>query len=239
MLAHQRHPRGNPLIKEYLARDFRQPKDFASFLYIGQLLQARVIAFAAETIAAVMGFNWGSLYWQLDDCWPVASWSSIDYFGHWKALQFAARRFYSEILLSAHEEDGGLAFYGVSDRTAAAKAKLRVRVLDFDGKAVFEKTSDVEIAPVTSRVYAKYSDSELLGSASPTSVYVVADLAIDGKVVSTSRYLFQAVQGAGASATSRNDRGQRLEGRFHDRRRVERLGAGGVPSDRRLGCDVR
>jgi len=68
MLSHQRHPRGNALIKKYMERDFRTPKDFASFLYVGQVLQATVIKYAAEAHRRAMGRNWGSLYWQLDDC---------------------------------------------------------------------------------------------------------------------------------------------------------------------------
>ena len=81
MLSHQRHPRGNALVRTYMERDFRAPKDFGAFLYLSQVLQANVIQFAAEAHRRRMPYNMGSLYWQLDDCWPVASWSSIDYYG--------------------------------------------------------------------------------------------------------------------------------------------------------------
>ena len=74
---HHEQTRGNQLIATYLKRDFRKPKDFASFLYVGQILQATIIKYAAETHRRQMGHNWGSLYWQLDDCWPVASWSGV------------------------------------------------------------------------------------------------------------------------------------------------------------------
>ncbi len=191
MKAHQRHPRGNALIREYMLRDYAEPKDFDSFLYVSQVLQAEGIRVGTEHARRIMPRNMGALYWQIDDCWPVASWSSIDYFGRWKALQYAARRFYQNVLLSANEEDGAVAFYGVSDRTSPVRATLRVRVLDFSGKVLSEKTSDVEIAPLTSRVYAKLPVSELLGSADPTAVYVCGELTSGGAVLSTSRHFFR------------------------------------------------
>ena len=61
----------------------------------------------------------GSIFWQLNDCWPVASWSSIDYYGRWKALQYYARRFYAPVLVSPHVEDGAVKVYIVSDKTEA------------------------------------------------------------------------------------------------------------------------
>jgi beta-mannosidase len=91
MMSHQRHPRGNQLIREYMLRDYREPKDFASFLYVSQVLQAEGIKVAAESLRRSRPRTMGSLYWQLNDCWPVASWSSIDYFGRWKALQHYAK----------------------------------------------------------------------------------------------------------------------------------------------------
>src|SRR6266481_2431683 len=116
MMAHQRHPRGNQLIREYMLREYPEPKDFESFLYVSQVLQAEGIKIGAEHLRRIMPHNMGSLYWQIDDCWPVASWSSIDYTGRWKVLQYYARRFYGDILLSPHEENGNLNFYVVSDR---------------------------------------------------------------------------------------------------------------------------
>ena len=99
-----------------MLRDYPEPKDFESFLYVSQVLQAEGIRIGAEHLRRIMPHNMGSLYWQINDCWPVASWSSIDYTGRWKALQYYARRFYSEMLVSPHEENGSLNFYIVSDR---------------------------------------------------------------------------------------------------------------------------
>src|SRR5947209_17393558 len=127
MLAHQKHPRGNQLIREYMLREYPEPKDFDSFLYVSQVLQAEGIKVGAEHLRRIMPHNMGSLYWQLDDDWPVASWSSIDYYGRWKALQFYARRFYDDLLVSPHLENNNVEFYVVSDRTQATPARSEER----------------------------------------------------------------------------------------------------------------
>jgi beta-mannosidase len=168
MKAHQRHPRGNQLIREYMLRDFPQPKDFAAFLYASQVLQAEGIKIGAEHLRRIMPHNIGSLYWQVDDCWPVASWSSIDYFGRWKALQFYARRFYGDLLVTPHEESGKIAVYVVCDRVKETPAQLHVALMDFDGKVLMEKNADVTLAPLASRTYVDFDKSEVLTAVTPT-----------------------------------------------------------------------
>ena len=143
MMAHQRHPRGNQLIREYMLREYPEPKDFESFLYVSQVLQAEGIKIGAEHLRRIMPHNMGSLFWQIDDCWPVASWSSIDYTGRWKALQYYARRFYGDILLSPHEENGSLNFYVVSDRPQSTAAQLQVSLLDFEGHTLWSQQQDI------------------------------------------------------------------------------------------------
>src|SRR5919206_2093841 len=132
MLAHQKHPRGNQLIREYMLRDYPEPKDFESFLYVSQVLQAEGIKVGAEHLRRIRPRNMGSLYWQIDDCWPVASWSSIDYYGRWKALQYYARRFYNDLLVSPTMQNGYLKMFVVSDRPQAVPAKIRVTLMNFD-----------------------------------------------------------------------------------------------------------
>src|SRR5581483_970115 len=171
MLSHQRHPRGNALIRTYMDRDFRRPKDFASFLYVGQVLQATVIKFAAEAHRRAMGRNWGSLYWQLDDCWPVASWSSIDYYGRWKALQYAAREFFAPVLVSPVEEKGAVNVWGVSDRRTETPARLTVRLIDFQGRELWRKEQDVRLAPNASAVLLSMPRPQALGGAVTTRVF--------------------------------------------------------------------
>jgi len=114
----------------------------------------------------------------LNDCWPVASWSSIDYYGRWKALQYYARRFYAPILVSPHVEDGSVKVYIVSDKTEATPAVLRVRLMDFDGKVLLEDSHPVDVAALASKVYLDWPLKKLTdaGAADSSRVFVVADL---------------------------------------------------------------
>jgi beta-mannosidase len=98
---HQRNDAGNGKIINYLTNLFRMPKDFPSLIYVTQVLQAECMRTGVEYWRRNRRCTGGALYWQLNDCWPVASWASLDYFGRWKALHYAARRFNAPVLLSA------------------------------------------------------------------------------------------------------------------------------------------
>jgi len=192
MMTHQRHPRGNQLIREYMLREYPEPKDFESFLYVSQVLQAEGIKIGAEHLRRIMPHNMGSLFWQIDDCWPVASWSSIDYTGRWKALQYYARRFYNEILISPHEENGQLDFYVVSDRLQSTAAQLKVSLLDFQGRTLWNQEREIQVAALTSKSYGGIPVDELLAGKDPKSVFLFAELSVGGKTVSRNEHFFQA-----------------------------------------------
>ncbi|MGB6192302.1 MAG: glycoside hydrolase family 2 protein, partial [Terracidiphilus sp.] len=178
MLVHQKNNEGNSIIHDYLLRDYPEPKDFASFLYVSQVLQAEGIKVGAEHFRRSRPDTMGSLFWQLNDCWPVASWSSIDSYGRWKALQYYARRFYAPVLVSPHVEAGAVKVYVVSDRTTAQLATLRVRLMTFTGKVLLEETQAVRIDPLASKVYLEWPLARLTqaGATDTSSLFVVADL---------------------------------------------------------------
>jgi beta-mannosidase len=180
MLSHQRHPRGNQLVRTYMERDFRVPKDFGAFLYLSQVLQATVIKFGAEAHRRAWPYNAGSLYWQLDDCWPVASWSGIDYYGRWKALHYAARRFFAPVLVSAVEENGNMRVYVVNDRRTDVKAHLTLRLLDLDGKELSRHELGVVAKPTSSAVVWSTWKRDVLHGADPSRVVFVAELSEEG-----------------------------------------------------------
>ena len=104
MERHQRNAAANGKIMAYLAQTFRYPGSFDNLLYASQLMQAEAIRYGVEHWRRNRGASMGAIIWQLNDCWPVASWASVDYFGRWKALQYAAKRFFAPVLLSAEEE---------------------------------------------------------------------------------------------------------------------------------------
>ena len=186
MLAHQKNNEGNSIIHDYLLRDYPEPKDFPSFLYVSQVLQAEGIKIGAEHFRRSRPETMGSIFWQLNDCWPVASWSSIDYFGRWKALQYYARRFYAPILVSPHVESGAVKVYIVSDKTSPQPAMLRVRLMDFDGKVLLEENRSVTVTPLASEVQIDWPLKKLTdaGATDTSRVFVVATLSADSRTIS-------------------------------------------------------
>ncbi len=190
MLAHQKHPRGNQLIREYMLREYQEPKDFESFLYVSQVLQAEGIKIGAEHLRRIMPHNMGSLYWQIDDCWPVASWSSIDYYGRWKALQFYARRFYSNLLITPHVDGQNLNFYVVSVLIKPTQAQLNVSLLDFDGQVLMNTNKAVTVSALRSQSYLSIPVSSLLSGKDTKRIFLLCELLVDGKPVSSNEYFF-------------------------------------------------
>ena len=188
MLAHQKNTAGNAIIHDYMLRDYPEPKDFASFLYASQVLQAEGIKIGTEHLRRNRPRTMGAIYWQLNDCWPVASWSSIDYYGRWKALQYYARRFYNDVLVSPHQENGGLAVYVVSDKTTPVAGDLRLRVITFDGKVLIEKKESVQVAPLSSKIYLQLpiEESLIAKGIDPAKVAVATELTVAGSVVSSN-----------------------------------------------------
>ena len=104
MEKHQRCARGNALTMAYLQQMYLYPTSFECALYASQLLQAEAVRYGVEHMRRQRGVCMGTVYWQLNDCWPAASWSSIDYTGRWKALHYFAKRFFAPVLLSCCEE---------------------------------------------------------------------------------------------------------------------------------------
>ena len=104
MERHQRNNAANGKIMNYMYQTFLYPSDFDTLIYASQLLQAEAIKYGVEHFRRNRGRCMGAIYWQLNDCWPVASWSSIDYFFRWKALHYYARRFFQPVMISCHEE---------------------------------------------------------------------------------------------------------------------------------------
>jgi beta-mannosidase len=194
MQEHQKNTGGNERIRTYMLREYHEPKDFESFLYVSQVLQAEAIKVGAEHLRRQRPRTMGSIYWQLNDCWPVASWASIDYYGHWKALQYYARRFYNDLLVSPWEEDGNISVYVVSDKLQPAPADLRVRLLDFQGRVLLDKTQAITVPELSSKVYATFTQQELLTGTDAQHAFAVFDLMQNGKVVSHNLQMFDHIR---------------------------------------------
>ncbi len=134
MESHQKCEGGNKKILSYLADYYLYPKNFETFIYASQLLQADAIKYGVEHMRRHRGRCMGAVYWQLNDIWPGPSWSSIDYYSHWKALHYYARRFFAPVLLSVHS-DNKSATFNISNETmydieCTIKAGLRSNSFD-------------------------------------------------------------------------------------------------------------
>ena len=103
MEMHQRNTAANGKILNYISQTYLYPKNFDELLYCSQLLQADAIRYGVEHFRRFRGTCMGAVVWQLNDIWPVASWASVDYYGNWKALQYAEKKMFAPILLSCEE----------------------------------------------------------------------------------------------------------------------------------------
>jgi beta-mannosidase len=190
MQAHQKNKGGNERILTYMLREYNQPKDFESFVYLSQVQQAEIIKIGAEHLRRQRPRTMGALYWQLNDCWPVASWASIDYYGRWKALHYYARRFYDDALISPFLHDDKVDVYVVSDKLQALSGTIRARLLDFSGKVLLDQSKDIQVPAQSSAIYFSFDKADLTGKADPHRSFLVFDLAIAGKQVSRNLIFF-------------------------------------------------
>jgi beta-mannosidase len=193
MQSHQKNNGGNDRILTYMLREYREPKNFESYVYLSEVQQAEVIKIGAEHLRRQRPRVMGSLYWQLNDCWPVASWASIDYYGRWKALQYYAKKFYDDTIVSPFAHDGKIDVYVVADNLQPQTGTIHTRLLDFSGKVLAEQTKDVQIAAQSSAIAFTLDQKEFLATADPTKSFLVFDLDVAGKRVSRNTIFFGAM----------------------------------------------
>lgn len=177
MMAHQRAgANANKKIETYLLRSYPQPKDFESFLYMSQVLQGDAIRTAIEAHRRDMPYCMGSLFWQHNDCWPVASWSSRDYYGNWKAQHYYAAKAYRDVMLSTVVRGDSVQVYVVSDRRKSATGTLSLTVgrLDGTGAPLYSEKlrCDLPVAAVTTYDFPL---AGLLGGSAAADVYILAE----------------------------------------------------------------
>ncbi len=206
MECHQKSGVANKKILAYLADTYKYPTEFGTLLYASQLLQAEAIKYGVEHMRRNRGRCMGTLYWQINDIWPVASWASIDYYGRWKALQYMSKRFYAPVIISCKEE-------GETDTRSSVN--LERSVYGYETKAQLCLTNDTFSAVSgTVRWQLRSSDAKIIDSGeSVVSVdafsvkwleemdfdrtdvnnnYMSYEYEVDGNVVSEGTVLFTA-----------------------------------------------
>lgn len=149
---HQKHARGFQLIEAYMKRDFPVPDTAEDYIYMSQVLQAYGITKGIEAQRRAKPYNMGTLYWQLNDCWPAVSWSSIDYFGNWKALQYKLKRSYDDVLISSKIENDTVKTYIVNDNLEPEVGELLISISDLDGNVLWNDRREIVAQPNSSMV---------------------------------------------------------------------------------------
>ncbi len=142
MESHQKNGTANGIILYYLSDTYRYPKDFSSLLYVSQLLQAQAIQYGVEHWRRNRGVCMGALYWQLNDCWPVASWSSIDSLGRWKALHYTAKKFYAPFTGSICDEETRMSVYVHNEQRIAQSWRIQATVKDMDNRILWQQEKE-------------------------------------------------------------------------------------------------
>lgn len=189
--AHEKHSRGWEIIENYMKRDYFVPKDFVKYNYVSQLLQARGMQIAIEAHRRAKPYNMGTLYWQLNDCWPVVSWSSIDYLGNWKALHYQVKRSFENLVILPEEKDEVLNFYIINDELKTFEnVSLEFDILKFNGeKKGSAGTANSETLEANSILKFPFSLEEIIGDADRNEVFLHIMLK-DEKVIAETNYFF-------------------------------------------------
>ncbi|HPE40850.1 MAG TPA: hypothetical protein PLI77_07160 [Bacteroidales bacterium] len=190
---HQKNTAGNQKIFDYMSKRFNIPKSFENQVILSQITQAEAMAYGVE--------HWrrnrnnchcmGALYWQINDCWPVASWSSIDYYGRWKALHYFAKRFYSPLYINAYETDHYFEIWLCNDSVVKFNGKYQWTLLDLSGKIQY-RYQDKLMAPGLFSTLAQRVNISDIGVDVSQSVLYFEAFDESGRLISDGFKLFSA-----------------------------------------------
>lgn len=176
---HQRSRGGNSKITEMMTRYFRVPEGFGNFIFLSQIQQGLAIKSGVEFWRHLRPVCMGTLYWQLNDVWPVCSWSSLEYSGKWKCLHYMAKRFYAPVIVTAFQnQENELEIWVVNDQDKAEDVTITMQVLDFGADVKWEEKVHREVLAGEARIIAKYPVKEL--APSPNEVFLHLELEGDG-----------------------------------------------------------
>lgn len=191
MNAHQKASIGNFLIKKTMALYYKVPEKFEDLIYAGLILQGQGMRHGIEAHRRHRPYCMGSLPWQLNDSWPVVSWSSIDYYGNWKAMHYQIRRAFAPVLVDAIKEGNNLSYYIMSDRLTDEELTLNLELMDFNGKVYRKQKVDGLLPANTSKLfYQEPVEQALAGRDSATTFMHMVVKSKKGEVLSDEIYYF-------------------------------------------------
>jgi beta-mannosidase len=191
MESHQKCASGNEKILYYIAENYKYPKDFSSLIYASQLIQAEGLRYGVEHWRRNRGRCMGAIYWQLNDCWPVASWASIDYFGRWKALHYSAKKFFSPILISACEEGTDVSLHVSNETLKAVNGTLVWTLMDANSSVIQASEKDVTVDALSSKECEVLDFSSILDTIEKKrNSYLEYKFVVNGEIISSGTVLF-------------------------------------------------
>jgi beta-mannosidase len=186
MKAHNKASGGNALLDKYIAMSYRAPKDFDSYIYVSQVLQAEGMKLALETHRRWMPFTMGSLFWQMNDVWPVASWSCLDFQNNPKPFYYTAKKAFDPVIVVPANHKNDFSVSVVSDKRESFNAKAEMKILDFNGKVLWSKNVSVSMPANTSKEWFKTKTSELVAKMDTTQIIFSVKLKNGDKLLASN-----------------------------------------------------
>ncbi|MFH1936428.1 MAG: glycoside hydrolase family 2 protein, partial [Bacteroidota bacterium] len=176
MKAHQKSSVGYETIQEYMEHYYKVPTDFSMYGYVSQLLQADGLKTAIDAHRRAKPTCMGTLYWQLNDSWPVISWSTRDYFGKKKASYWAAYHAYRDFFVSPVMEGDRLKVYATFDEPENQQAELRVVLVDFDGKVLWQEVKTYDFSAKKTEIVTDTNLSSYLAGVDKSNLFIYAQI---------------------------------------------------------------
>ncbi|MDR2131062.1 MAG: glycoside hydrolase family 2 protein [Odoribacteraceae bacterium] len=194
MNAHQRSGVGNRQIRRYMELDYAVPGEFEQFLYLSQVVQAKAIRAAFHAHRRNMPYCMGSLLWQLNDCWPAASWSIIDYYHRWKAAYYAARDACKPVIVAPKAAGETIELWVVNDLPRAFPATWRVELKDFSGRTSRALEGRCLVKARCSGIVSTWTREALLEGRAEGETFAVITLCRGQEVLDEQHLYFTAVK---------------------------------------------
>jgi beta-mannosidase len=194
MEQHQKNSNGNSMMIRQMLDMFRLPKDFESLVYLSMVLQAEGIRYGVEHWRRHPDRVAGILYWQLNDCWPVASWSSLDYFGRWKALHYTARRFFAPVMLSIEDTQLEQTVYVCNDLLEPWEGQVHWSLEMLNGEVLTSGRALVDAEPQAATQICKLEFSDFITDDFIRSAVFIVELWQEDRYIARQMAFFAPIK---------------------------------------------
>ena len=188
--AHQKASLGNKNLEKYLDMYYPEAKDFESFVILSQIMQSYALKTAIETHRSSMPKCMGTLYWQLNDCWPGISWSTLDYFGNWKASHYEVKRSFEPLIISAIDQNDEIVISVINDNEIIYDSTLIIRTFSFDGEKINEEKIKIKALNYGANQISSINKKSSVSKIDSFSSFLRLELIKDDNCISTKDHFF-------------------------------------------------